>query len=684
MEVEFKQLVAQLRSRAGDEGEEEATAQQIAKDLHGARSLLVKKQDFQVLTDLALDTPSKAVRRACVEALATLVPIVKNSEKVFDENLLSVCLGFAEDAEAGPSCLAILVLIFSSNDHELVAKAVKRGGVDTLLRAIQNAYTRSEPNRVADVLLGGLVALAQTPEYALELHEKSLWSFLMSMYERTQTVTTNFLRVTQCAVQQLLVPKFRHCRAKDARKVLDLEPNSLPPTDILYEYFPSRGYTEEDGLVDEYKMNEADMDLASQVCYQISQSGLLLLVLGLTRRIEHHALTELCLDTLGNLAPVMYKTLTRRSRISLVRELVNLVPSLRDSRLSSIVVILEVFTGETANQEIVCQCATVPAFAEKGLRMLQRHDAETRRICRSIVDLFFQISMLPNGPAELSTQMSVRFLQEAMADIDQIKLKRRSRDSRAWMEGLEVNALLTLINVALQSPVMTSMTEANLHQALGVASARPDELGLLAVLGSSFFLGRSTAAYSSRELPRLQPEHVGLLTTLFTATANGEPSFGEVYWSTSELLQAMNYLALAPHNGIELKPVLPSILAALRTMVKDGPKADAEQISLLIKVLLSMSYHKEIMSELVARHNHVDKLLRQARRLLAGMDDSQRDIDTLLTSIDSEEVAKERLPYRFGNSGVAFVKRVSRSLARSSLTKSRFSKSSSATTSSTC
>ncbi|GBG28144.1 Hypothetical Protein FCC1311_043672 [Hondaea fermentalgiana] len=707
MEVELRRLVELLR-RAEDEGEQEEVARQISADLHGAQRLAAKKADVQELTGLALATPNSDVRKACIRALVTLVPLVEKGNKVFGEDILDVCFAFADDREVGSACLDILVSLLDSTepDHatHLREPAVERGAIDLILRAIQQAARSEDDDRVVDKLFGGLAALASEPTYALELHVKGIWFFLREIYDTTQRMTTNFFMLMHSGTRSLLHSPFCNHRASTAAQHLRntaRKSSSLSGLDGASEFYyePSHGYSAQRGLLDDSKLG-ADteaMDLASEVCYQISSTGLLQIVLHVVRRTDHdrELFSTLSLDIIHVLAPAMHKTVPEKMRIQIVRAMVKIIPSFRDGRLGSVVNILDALARYPANQGIICQCGAVQTLAQKGSQLLQRHDPETRRLCALIVDFFNFFSTLPEGPAELSAHACVRFLQEAMADIADVRIKSRPRSTASalsirsslsaatsassaagdWMSSMEFSALLALTNIALQSPMMTSVTEANLHHALVSAAARQDELGLMAVLASAFFLGRSTGAYSSREFPRLQHEHVLLLSKLFDDADEGETTFGAAEWSISELLEALQYLALAPHNGSELQPVLPGVLATLRRALKAGPEPDADLIGLIVKVLLTMSYHKEVMSGLMERRALVEKLLLQARKALPSFYLARRDVETLLTSIESEEIAQERSPYRFGAAGMAqgFVKRVSRSLARASLTRMRAS-----------
>lgn len=437
------------------------------------------------------------------------------------------------------------------------------------------------------------------------------------------------------------------------------------------------GYSEEAGLLREQYLEEQGLDkldLAATVCMNIDRKGIMGMLMRVCQTPEQEAMAELALTIVGLLSGSLHRVLTRDNRIVVVRVLLSLVEFYPDKRVVAAAYVLDLFLGQRANRGIVLHCGAAQKCANLGSKLLTRKDGTSVKICQAMTQVLFHISSIPDGPAELSNAACIAFLRKSLKNIGAVELRRNDTGEETWSSHAEIVALVTLINVATQSPIMSSVTAAELHKALAAAAKRTDELGLLAVLGSALFLAKAGPSSRSREIPRMQAPVVDMLSRLLRASRDDAhaPAPGGIDWTTEELLEATCQLVQAPHNLYEMRPLLPSIVDTLRDVVERGEETNT---GLAVDILLEMSYNKHVARQL-AGESELQDVLERALDVVHA--DHTRPTETLIQSlrneaeIDSREAAAAAALKLGGDAAVApaspaAVKDKILSLGRSSL-----------------
>jgi hypothetical protein len=418
------------------------------------------------------------------------------------------------------------------------------------------------------------------------------------------------------------------------------------------------GFSEEEGLLREQYLEEQGLDkldLAATVCMNIDRKGIMGMLMRVCQTPEQEAMAELALTIVGLLSGSLHRVLTRDNRIVVVRVLLSLVEFYPDKRVVAAAHVLDLFLGQRANRGIVLHCGAAQKCANLGSKLLTRKDGTSVKICQAMTQVLFHISSIPDGPAELSNAACIAFLRKSLKNIGAVELRRNDKGEETWSSHAEIGALVTLINVATQSPIMSSVTAAELHKALAAAAKRTDELGLLAVLGSALFLAKAGPSSRSREIPRMQAPVVDMLTRLLRASRDDAPAPapGGIDWTTEELLKATCQLVQAPHNLYEMRPLLPSIVDTLRDVVERGEETNA---GLAVDILLEMSYNKHVARQL-AGETEIHDVLDRALDVVHA--DHVRPIETLIQSlrneaeIDSREAAAAAAALKLGGDAAA-------------------------------
>ncbi|CAK9001789.1 Uncharacterized protein SCF082_LOCUS7079 [Durusdinium trenchii] len=696
MDLEFQHFFGKLQEEEGKPEQEHQALAELLRIVGSTESLTADKEVFDTLCALAQRTSHTNVRYTSVKILVGLFRIVENVADYLDSGSVAVSTGFVNDPNLTLSCLCMLVVILDSERTELIDEAVKKGAIDILFRCslAMNANIAQLLPQIRELCLTGLFALAAHEEYALRLHEKDIWVLLFRLYEDSY-VSAVTLKIVKRLIETIgaidkadggggvgssgtgnstsateddddgVEDKVRPVRAMGSSKELLLAAEASEARDA--DLFDREGYSEEYGLLDESKIDEASLDLPSKVCRSIDRKGIMGMLLNVCQTPEQAALAELALSILGLLTRHMHVVITHDNRIIIVRVLLNLVSFVTDARLISVSYVLDNFLKQKQSRNIVLQCGVALRCATTGLKLMGRRDHNSAVVRQCLVQLTFNISQLPDGPAELSNDVCVDFLKRTMKPIAKTQLQRNSQGKERWSSSVEVISLLTLINIAIESPVMSSLSAANLHTALLSATKRPDELGLLAVLGSAFFVGKSSANLRSREFPRILPEQVDMLAALLDSSRRNEPSLGGIYWSTGELLEGIHFLVQAPHNAHNVRRLVPAMVATLRHSVV---QEDAQVAGLAVEILLLMSYSKAIMDELVSAPDQADDpeaellehLVEDALAIVPS--ESRRSAETLIASLQNERVMGIK-----GTGESSLMARLTKKLSRGSLKK---------------
>ncbi len=660
---------------------------------------IVEKKMFDCIVETALKTTNRAVREDALAVLAHLLSPAEgnnsgssNNLRHADERLAELCTSLSALGENTVSlrCLTLLIIVLNSGSEsrhgssdELVASTVRRGAISHLYRILggtQNAKLR-------ELCVQGLFALSQTEEHARTLHERDVWSVIRAMYE-SGYMTEVTLAVVRNVVLNLLIVHRREAAGKAAlavtksQETLKLtggdteartrasvhdakgrmsfkQQNLTASTSQADGTNGNEGEEDEDSQADEgllrhRDLDESSLDLMGSVCFAIDRRGIMSMLLATCQEPQREIFADVSLTIVGMLSESLHKVIPRENRVLIVRVLLVLVSSMIDTRLVSVCYVLDSFLKQEQNRGIVLQCGAATTCAKTGRKMILRKDPLSKMTCRAFCQLMLQISTVPGGATELSHPECIAFLIDCMKDISSTSLQAGPHSGKEeWSSKLEVIALCTLMNSALETPMISSVAEANVHKALSRAASRQDELGLLAILASAFFVGKAGERVRSREVPKVQAGMVDILADLLAKGAAEVPSLGGIIWTVQELLQCISYLVAAPHNLYHLKSMLPVMVKILRTSLENGDEAT---LALAVDILLAMSYSKHIIKAMTTDTEFIPLLETAIDR---APYESKRSLETLIISVENEQLIASQTK-------VPLVQRIA-SLSRSSL-----------------
>jgi len=643
---EFRFYVKEL-DEATDESAELRALKSIQKVVSGASSLDVDVESFRKFPKLVLERRNLDIKHAATKVIVSMFGVIENISDYIDEDVITVSLAGVNDPNSTIPCLLLLALILDSKNEDMIDVAVKKGALDTLFRNMQRGPTIAflmMHNQVRELSLNGVRALSKHRKHCKTLHERDIWAIMGAIFEQEGAVSSSSLTIVRNIVRNL-------SEDEDGKPF----PVKGPPY--------SEDFTEEEGLLNIRALDPSKLDLASHVCWSIDAKGIMGMLLSVAQSMQQETMAELALNTLGLLSSRMHVVIMRDHRITIVRVMLNLVDMLTDKRLVSVAYVLDSFLKVKANRNILLNCSTVSKCAEKGLKLRLRQDRTAKDICDCFTQLFFHISQLPDGPAELCDETCIKFLQHSVASIGDVQLQRNCSGKETWSSTIQITSLLALINIAIESPVMSRVSEAHLHRALVPATKRKDELGLLAILASAFFIGKSNSGIRSREIPRIKESVAEKLCALFEASQLQESSLGGIYWAPAELLLATKYLVMAPHNQNALRPLLPMLLTLMREAIEAGSEK-LDNVVLVVEILLSLSHNKSAMQDMLQVGDTIEELAVDARELLS-IEDELRSVETLITTLETERIAIAREELAKGGKETSLRKRLSKSLRRS-------------------
>mmetsp|Transcript_3999 Transcript_3999/g.7019 ORF Transcript_3999/g.7019 Transcript_3999/m.7019 type:complete len:754 (+) Transcript_3999:97-2358(+) len=678
MEAEFELYFKRLKSAKKNPDKQVDVLRNLTRIAESTEDIDVKPAAFKSLTSLALKTKSITVRDASIECQVELFKNCRDPDSYASKELIRMCTTHIFDANVTMPCLTMLVVTLSNCNEKMVEYAVQMGVVNMFFRLmhVTNLAAPTLLRPVRDLCLTGLNTLAENEKYAVLLHEKDIWTTLVGLFDQgylslTSLTIIKFIvsniqksaAVTSASSEVdeeddlVLFTRRRISRRMNGGSGLELlddanlsnnQRNSTSlPRSSRRRSVAQEAYTEDDGLLITDSLDESKLDLPSRVSLDIDRKGVMGMLLSVCQTQGHDELADASLAILGLLAPNLHKVIAKENRIIIVRVLLNLVDGRADGRLISVAYVLDSFLRQRSNRGIVLQCGAAIRCAKTGNKLLQRKDQVSRTICQCMSQLLLSIAQIPDGPPELSNPECIGFLAKSMQNIAKTELPlgsttnslestgpRRSRKND-WSKNVEVVSLVTLIIVAIESPVMSNVAEANLHKALVAASKRGDELGLLAVLGSTFFVGQAKARARSREIPKVHPALVDMLSTLLNKSLFDQPALGGIEWTTYELLQAVKYLVQGPHNLNHLRKLLPSMIETLKVSVANDR---ANEAGISVEILLFMSYNKYIMTQM-AETPDLLKVLGESVECVTW--DVRRSASTLIQSIEIESTIEK-------------------------------------------
>mmetsp|Transcript_9135 Transcript_9135/g.10952 ORF Transcript_9135/g.10952 Transcript_9135/m.10952 type:complete len:653 (-) Transcript_9135:256-2214(-) len=292
------------------------------------------------------------------------------------------------------------------------------------------------------------------------------------------------------------------------------------------------------------------------------------------------------------------------------------------------------------NLELIVNSGVFDMCATLGLE-------ETGDMLGAVVKLLFVLSSTKFAALEQAGRSDCpRVLVKILKDA-----KYKVPFGKNWDRAITSQALLTLVNLALYGGnISNALLESGAVTVLQYLMNNKNVVGMVATFALGYMFGDDDSEVATTNIPRIDHDVFDVILETLENSLEGKICHGTIVWSVHEICLAFRCLVASKHNVDTVAATLPYLVKILDDFARDYGEVDeaaeedvegdlvgVETVENVLRTLITLSYTKAHMIQLIELGPSFEELLDKIACLLEDDGRITRIVDTLMYSLRNEK-----------------------------------------------